>query len=121
MSNRYYTSSSAYSFERMVVSLMGSATINGASINLVGLQSASITKTATGIYTVALADPFKALLSANVEILSPTAANLSAQIVSMDVSGAQTVVIRVVAGAVPTDLATGQGLLIRLDLRNSSS
>lgn len=120
MANRYYTSQFSHSFERMLVSLMGSATINGAAIDVVGLQSASIANTATGVYTITLADKFKALLSANIEIISPTASDLSTQIVSMDVSGVQTIVIRVTAGAVPTNLATGQGLLIRLDLRNSS-
>ena len=105
----------------MLVSLMGSATISGGStVTPVGLQGCTVTKTGTGLYTIALQDPYKALLSASITMQSALASDIQAQIVTADVSNAKTIVIRTVVAGVATDIPNGDAMLIRIDLRNSS-
>lgn len=87
---------------------------------IVGCQGMTITQINTGLYRATLADKYQSLLNANIMSLSSTAADLQPQIKSMDVTTAKTIDFRIMAGATPTNLATGQGLLIRFDLRNSS-
>lgn len=87
----------------------------------VGLGKTTMTQTGTGIYQIALADPYTALLACGITPIAPAAANLMGQVSSMDTTSAsQKIIIRVVAGATPTNLATTQGLLIDIKLRNSS-
>ncbi len=80
----------------------------------------TVTQTGTGVFQIALADKYNALLGASITIQDTTADDLITQIKSSDVSGAQTVVFRVQAGATPTNLADTDKLFISLELRNSA-
>lgn len=121
MANRYYTSQFSYSFERMCVTLRANVTNNAGTLSVVGGQGMAISKTGTGLYTIVLADPYQNLLSADIVMKSALASDIMAQIVSIDTSAAvRTIVIRTVSAGVATDIPSGDGMLIRLDLRNSS-
>ena len=122
MANRYYTSQFSHSFERMLVTLIGSAIRSGAvgSLTVTGLQGAAIARVGTGLYTITLQDPYKALLNCSITMQSALASDIQAQIITSDVSSAKTIQIRVVVDGVATDIPDGDGMLIRIDLRNSS-
>jgi len=122
MSNRYYTSQFSHSFERMLVSLMGNITAgSGSNLSVVGLKGAAIAKTGTGLYTITLEDKYKAMIGLSITMKSALASDIQAQVVSEDVSSAQTIVIRTTVAGVATDIPSGDGMIIRIDLRNSSS
>lgn len=87
----------------------------------VGLGKTTVTQTGTGLYQVALADPYTALLACGITTIAPTAADIIGQVSSMDTTSAsQKIIIRTLTGSTPTNLASGQGLLIDIKLRNSS-
>lgn len=84
-------------------------------------KSLTIQQIGTGIYEIDLPDPYAALLAFDAAILSASAANLISQIQSVAVSaaGGQKIVFRIQAGATPTNLASAQGVYVRMVLRNS--
>lgn len=83
-------------------------------------QGLSISRASAGVLTISIPDSYPNLIGASVMIQrSSGAVDLVAQIASADVSTAKTVVIRTLAGAVPTDTANGDVLYISLDMRNS--
>lgn len=84
-------------------------------------MSFSVAQTGTGLYTITLADSYPKLIGCELAVLAPSAANLQLQLASVDVLSAKTVVIRSVAGASPTNLSNGQGILVSLLLRNSKN
>lgn len=106
--------------------LSATALASGASTVLVpvGLSSLTVTQIGTGLFQIALADKYQALLSANIMLQRATAVNLVAQLQSADVSNAtaasRVIVFRMNAVATPTNLAANDILYIRLELRNSS-
>lgn len=61
------------------------------------------TKSGTGEYTLTLADKWAGHLAAHPAVEAATAVDLVAQIKSIDVAGAKTVVVNLNAGATPTD------------------
>lgn len=88
---------------------------------VVGLQSATLSQIGTGLFRIQLQNAFKALLSASIMIQRASGAvDLVAQLAAVDVSSLQQVDFRMNAAATPTNLANGDVLYIRLDLRNSS-
>lgn len=89
-------------------------------LNAVGLSGLVVSQIGTGLFQATLSDPYKSLLSASISVQKASAADLQSQMVSADPSGVQTIVFRTVAGATPTNLASGDKLYIRFDLRNSS-
>lgn len=97
------------------------ATGTSTAFTVVGLKGTVIDQPDTGLIRVTLDDAYTALVGASMEMILPTAKDLKAQIKSADTSSAQTVIIRTVAVATATDMASGDGMMIRLDLRNSSS
>jgi hypothetical protein len=124
LANRYYTSQFSHSFERMLVTLIGNVTRNGAAsaITAVGLSGAAIARTGTGLYTITLQDKYTALLNCSITMKSALASDIQAQIVSADTTAAiPTIVIRTVVAGVATDIPDLDGMTIRIDLRNSSS
>ncbi len=122
MADRNFISQFSYSFERQVVSLMAAITQSSGPAFSSNAPRAGITMTrvSTGVYDLALADSYAALISASIMIQATSAADLQPQIVSSDVTSAKKVRIRIIAGATPTDLADTDKLFVRLDLRNSS-
>jgi hypothetical protein len=60
-------------------------------------------------------------MSVSVVQLVASAQDLNFQLVSEDVDGVKTIVIRCTTDATATDPSSGSKLLIRIDLKNSSS
>lgn len=88
----------------------------------IGLASMSLSQIGTGLYLLSLQDPYVALIGASIMIQRASGpVDLVAQIASSDVSSAQEISFRMNAGATPTNLANGDILFIRMDLRNSST
>lgn len=90
-------------------------------LTAVGCQGMVITQIGTGLFQAALSDPYKALLSASITLQKASASDAMAQIKSADpTSSSQKVIIRTVTSGSNADLASGDKMYIRLDLRNSS-
>lgn len=85
-----------------------------------GLSSVTLTQIGTGLYKLAIADAYNALLNMDIMLQRATAVDLQPQIASVDVSSAKVVTFRMLAGATPTNLSNNDILYIRMDLRNSS-
>jgi hypothetical protein len=82
--------------------------------------SITLTQIGTGIYQLALADPYAAMIGCSIMLQRASAAvDLIAQLKSSDVTSAKTIVFRMLTGATPTNMASGDVLMIRCDLRNS--
>lgn len=95
---------------------------SGAPTLTVGTGVASVAKGTDGVYTITLQDKYTRLVACEVAILSASAQDLAAQLVSEDVDGAKTVVIRTIdATATEVNPASGTRLLVRIDLKNSSA
>lgn len=85
----------------------------------------SMTQINTGLYRLTLRDPYTALISLQAEMVLPTAKDLKSQVkgysVSNGLSGTNYIDIRTVAVATATNMASADGMLIDITLRNSSS
>lgn len=79
-----------------------------------------MTRISAGLYELTLMDTYAALISADIMIQKASAADLQPQLVSSSVSSTGKIRFRTLAGATPTDLANGDVVYVRLDLRNSS-
>lgn len=89
---------------------------------VVGCKGFVVTQTGTGVYKIALANSYSALLSADIMLLRAAAVDLMPQLQSQDVSAAsQSIVFRMQAAATPTNMANSDQLFIKLMLRNSST
>ena len=85
-----------------------------------GLGITSIARTGVGEYTITLDEKCNDLLGSKISVVAATPVDLVPQILSYDVSGAKTIVVNLLAAAVPTDSAQDIELLIELTLKNSS-
>ncbi len=94
---------------------------SGAPTLTAGLGTTSIARTATGRYDITLDDKYTRLMSMSLQYLNSTSSDLTSQLTAEDVNGAKTVSFATKAAAVDADPADGDRLLIRLDLKNSSS
>ncbi len=81
---------------------------------------ASIARNSAGLYTLTLQDKYMRLMWAGVTIQSPTAEDLTAHLVAETVATNKTVQLRTLTAATATDPASGDKLLIKLELKNSS-
>jgi hypothetical protein len=111
------TSASAVSTASALPLLSGTDTV----FTKVGGSSLTLTQTGTGVYKLACADAYQALLNANIMLKRSSAVDLMPQIQSVDTSSAKAIYFRMQAAATPTNMASGDVLYIRLDLRNSKS
>lgn len=76
----------------------------------------------TGIYQLSLPDSYPQLIGASMMLQRESAAvDLIAQIKSADTQDDQQIIIRMLTGATPTNMANSDVLYISLDLRNSSN
>lgn len=90
---------------------------------LVALSSkgvASISRTSAGLYVLTLQDKYNALMHASIAIVAPSSEDLSAKVKAESVASAKTVTFQCTAAAIATDPATGDTLLIALQLKNTS-
>lgn len=87
-----------------------------------GLGVASIVRDSAGTYTITLDDKYTRLMSSSVmQIVTGGAEDLSFQIDAEDVDGAKTIVLISHAAGTETDPSDGSRLLIKFELKNSSS
>lgn len=83
----------------------------------------TLSQIGTGVFQLNIPDPYAALLSFDVMILSASAADLKPQLKSVSLSslsGGNAIVFRTIAGSTNTNLSSGQGLYIKAILRNSA-
>ncbi len=107
-----------------VVFLYGKASITnttGVVASYSGRGIASIARTGAGEYTITLEDKCVDLLNCDVSVVSATPVDLVPQIASYDVVSAKTIVVNLLAAAVPTDSAQDIELLISIALKISSA
>jgi hypothetical protein len=81
----------------------------------------ALSQIGTGVYQILLANPYQALLSADIMLQRTAAVDLMPQIQSVDTSSTKKIIFRMQAAATPTNLANSDVLYIKLTLRNSSS
>lgn len=81
---------------------------------------ASITRTSAGLYQLTLQDKYHSLKSMQVMVQSTTEEDIRAQLKEEDVDGAKTLSFFMLTDATATDPASGDVLLIKLDLKNTS-
>ena len=106
----------------MLTGLMGqinvaSSTTGVTSENIQGLSAA---RTGTGEITLTLDEKWNACMGVHVMIESATAQDRVAQVVSIDVASAKTIVIKLLAGATATDPASALTMHVLILLKNSS-
>ena len=65
----------------------------------------SVARDSAGVFTITFEDRFRDLESGDVQVFADTATDLQGQVGAVDTLTAGTVVIRLLAGATPTDLA----------------
>lgn len=82
---------------------------------------ASIAKNSTGDYTLTLQDAYNSLKFAQIMFLDSSAQDIRAQLKAEDVAGDKTIDFLTLTAATPTHPASGQVLLIKLELKNSSA
>lgn len=91
----------------------------------VGMKGMTMSQIGTGIYKISIADPYAALLSAQIMLGRSSAVDLKAQIKSVNTlatgSNPQSIIFRIIAVATETNLASGDIMYIDIKLRNSSS
>jgi hypothetical protein len=82
----------------------------------------SVVRNSAGNFTITLADKYQALVSGTVALASSAAVDLKPQWGAIDVSGAKTLVLNLLAVAVATDLAANAAnkVFVTLELRRSS-
>lgn len=81
----------------------------------------TLSQIGTGVFQIDLPDSYAALIGCSIMLQAASAADLAAQIQSVDVVSDQQIIFRMQAGATPTNLANGDVLFISLELRNSSN
>lgn len=120
MANRNFNRFQA--LEKEIKSLYAEVAIgaSGAPTVTKALGITSVVRNSAGLYTITLDDKYNRLMSVEVRVVAPTAEDLNVQMAAADVTSAKTVQIRCVAAGVATDPASGDSLLIRIDLKNSS-
>lgn len=81
---------------------------------------ASVSRTSAGLYVLTLQDKYTSLMHARFDVSTPTAEDVHSNLVSEAVATAKTVTFRVCTGAVATDPASGDSILVALQLKNTS-
>ncbi len=81
---------------------------------------ASIARNSAGNYTITLQDKYSSLKFFRVSFKASSAQDMNVQIIAEDVAAAKTVNFVCLTGASATDPASGQTMLIKLELKNTS-
>jgi hypothetical protein len=104
-------------YARVTIGASGAPTLVAAD----SMGVASISRSSAGLYVLTLQDKYMKLRHADIHVVTPTAEDIKANVVSEAVATAKTVTFRTVAVATATDPASGDSLLISLQLKNSSA
>lgn len=81
---------------------------------------ASISRTSAGLYVLTLQDNYASLKFFNGVHQNSSAEDLNFQISAEDVLSAKTITFRTLAGAVATDPANGDVLLLKIEVKNTT-
>lgn len=121
MANRSFNRKQA--LEKEIKEIYAKVTIgsSGAPTLTTGYGVSSITRTSAGLYQLTLADKYTSLKNMEVMFLSSTAQDIRAQIKAEDVDVAKTIDFFTLTDATATDPSSGQVMLIKLDLKNTSA
>lgn len=103
-------------YAKVAIGASGAPTLNAAQ----SLGVASISRTSAGLYVLTLQDKYMRLMHASIEVLTPSAEDIKANVSAEAVASAKTITFRATAAGVATDPASGDTLLISLQLKNSS-
>jgi len=108
--------------EKEVKSLYAEVSIGGtgAPTIVTALGIASVSRTGVGRYTVTLDDKYSRLMHAQASLVTAINQDLVIHVAGSAVDSAKTVRFRCLAAGVAADPASGDSLLIRIDLKNSS-
>lgn len=87
------------------------------------INTMTLTQIGTGVWQIQLADAFPNLISCNIMIQKASAADMAAQIQSVNIAfgTSKRIIFRTQAGATPTNLASGDIMYIDVNLRNSAN
>ncbi len=122
MANRNYSRKQA--LEKEVKEIYAKITIGASGApTLVAAQSqgvASVSRTSAGLYVITLQDKYSKLMHARFDVTTPSAEDIHSNLVSESVASAKTVTFRTCAAATPADPASGDSVLVSLQLKNSS-
>ena len=120
MANRNFSKVQGLNKEiKLIAGSFSIAASGGAATKVTGLGY-TVAKSATGTYTITLADAYNACLAATATTQAATAVNLVSQVTSVDVVTAKTVVIKLLAGATATEPSAVTVVNFVLVLQNSS-
>lgn len=113
----------AQNLEKEVKSLYADVAIGatGAPTLTKGLGVASIARDAAGEYTLTLEDKYVRLMHVSIVHLDADAQDLLFQLNSEDVDGDKTITFECLTADAETDPADGTRLLIKIDVKNSTS
>lgn len=120
MAARRFVNVQAINQEVKIIAGSFSIAASGGAATLVTGYGYSVAKTTTGVYTVTLQDAYPYCISAVVSVQAATAVDLVAQVKSVDVSSARTLVIDLNAGATPTEPSAVTVINFILVVQNSS-
>lgn len=119
MANRLL--SDAYALDKSVVTLAGPCTVGIASAGVTAnnILGATLSRTATGAFTITFDDVWPELLYADVKILKATAQDLTVQFVALSLSS-KTLTFKTLTGATATDMLEAGTFFIKLVFKNST-
>jgi len=121
MANRNFNRAQALEKEIKTLYADVSIAASGAPTLTKGLGITSIARDAAGEYTLTLDDKYTRLMHASFIHLDADAQDLIFQLNSEDVDGDKTITFECLTADAETDPADGSRILIRIDLKNSSS
>lgn len=121
MANRNFSRVQGLNKEIKLIAGSFSIAASGGAATLTQGLGYSVAKTDTGVYTITLEDKYNACLAACATVQAATAVDLVAQVKSVDVTSAKTVVLNLNAGATPTEPSAVTVVNFVLVLQNSST
>lgn len=121
MANRNFNRRQA--LEKEMKDLYAKVTIgsSGAPTLVSPIGVASIIRNSAGNYTLTLQDKYMALRFMAVSFLDDNAQDMRVQLVAEDVASAKTIQFVCLTGASATDPQSGQTMLIKIELKNTSA
>jgi len=103
-------------YAKVAIGASGAPTLNASQ----SIGVASVSRTSAGLYVLTLQDAYMRLMDAHICVVTPSAEDIVSNVSAEAVATAKTVTFRTTAAGVATDPASGDTLLISLQLKNSS-
>lgn len=122
MANRYLQEFLA-TFVKKPVKIMGYIDLSSTGVPTIAtgalLGVASVTKSGTGQYTLAIKDTYAQIMGADIQVQAAVPVDLTPQILSASGPG-KSLVFSLLTGATPTDVAAAARVFVEITMRNSS-